>query len=289
MRHGFVVPFAPETAFVELARLGEQAGWDGVFTWEGVWRQHAWVQLGAAAAVTNRVRLGTVITPVSRYRPWDLASAVGSVDRLSAGRVTLGVGLGALNSNWVAFEGSSSRAERAALVDEGLELYAKLCSGQPFRHEGRQYSVDLTGCIEPGGPAPTVQQPHPPVWCVGALVPGRQRQPSLERAARWQGCFPAVQGSTQLDAAGLARVVEALSALRQGAGLPWDGYDVVVEGDSYEPAADGAPLDGDGAPLTAARADELGATWWVESWWGVPGTPEGLDELRRRVAAGPRR
>ena len=59
MRHGFVVPFASETEFVELARLGEQAGWDAVLSWEGVWRQDAWVQLGAAAVATERIRLGS--------------------------------------------------------------------------------------------------------------------------------------------------------------------------------------------------------------------------------------
>lgn len=281
MRFGFVVPFASEQEFVELARLGEQHGWHGVFSWEGVWRQDAWVQLAAAAMVTERVRLGTVVTPVSRYRPWDLASLVGSVDRLSDGRVTLGVGLGAPNSNWTAFEADDGRKTRAGHVDEGLELFAKLCSGEPFRHTGERWTIDLTHGIEPNGPPPTAQQPHPPVWCVGALVPGRASQPSLERAAHWEGCFPAIARSNDsaLTTRTLRDIVERLRRLRESAGLPWDGYDVIVAGDSCGDfdAVQGGP----------EQWEAAGATWWMESWWDVPPGPEGVAELKRRVALGP--
>ena len=84
MRYGAVIPYASEREFAELADLAEQAGWDMVLSWEAVWAQDAWATLAAAAMVTERIRLGTLLTPASRYRPWDLASRVGSVDRLSA-------------------------------------------------------------------------------------------------------------------------------------------------------------------------------------------------------------
>src|SRR5687768_6367510 len=102
MRYGFVVPFADTREFTELAALGEQHGWDGIFTWEAVFGVDAWVTLGAAAMVTQRIRLGTLLTPVARWRPWDLASRVGTVDRLSGGRAVLGAGLGALHEGWTA-------------------------------------------------------------------------------------------------------------------------------------------------------------------------------------------
>ena len=110
MRFGAVIPFADEREFTELATVAEEAGWDMVFSWEAVWGQDAWATLAAAAMVTERVRLGTLLTPAARYRPWDLASRVASVDRLSQGRVTLGVGLGALHGNWLAFEADEGRA-----------------------------------------------------------------------------------------------------------------------------------------------------------------------------------
>jgi alkanesulfonate monooxygenase SsuD/methylene tetrahydromethanopterin reductase-like flavin-dependent oxidoreductase (luciferase family) len=94
MRFGFVVPFPGARQFAELAALGEAHGWDAVFTWEAVWGEHAWVTLAAAAMMTQRIRLGTLLTPASRWRPWDLASAVGTLDRLSGGRAIMTVGLG---------------------------------------------------------------------------------------------------------------------------------------------------------------------------------------------------
>lgn len=279
-----MVPFASEREFVELAVLGEQTGWDGVFSWEGVYRQDAWVQLGAAASHTDRVRLGTVITPASRYRPWDLASMTGSVDRLSDGRVVLGVGLGALNSNWTTFEGESDRRTRAEQLDECLAVWARLCAGEPFSYAGRHYRIDTSTGFEPSGPPPTIQRPHPAVWPVGALVPGHDRQPSLERAARWQGIFPCVAGGPEghatLDHESLREIVGRLQELRAAAGLPWAGYDVVVEGDTF----------GDfGDTHDVAGWAEAGATWWIESWWDVPDGPDGVAELRRRVASGPSR
>ncbi len=96
MRFGFVVPYAEALDFAEIAGLAESRGWDGVFTWEALWGVHAWVTLGAASMTTSRVRLGTMLTPAARWKPWDLASAVLTVDRLSGGRAVLSVGLGAV-------------------------------------------------------------------------------------------------------------------------------------------------------------------------------------------------
>jgi alkanesulfonate monooxygenase SsuD/methylene tetrahydromethanopterin reductase-like flavin-dependent oxidoreductase (luciferase family) len=83
MKFGAVITYATEREFTELAVVAEDAGWDQVFTWEAVWGQDAWVTLGAAAMATERIRLGTLLTPAARHRPWDLASRVASVDRLS--------------------------------------------------------------------------------------------------------------------------------------------------------------------------------------------------------------
>src|SRR6476660_4700037 len=95
MRYGFVVPFPASREFVELAVLGESCGWDGIFTWEALFGEDAWVTLGAAAMATTRIRLGTLLTPVARVRPGDLAPRVVTVDRRGGGRASLGAGLGA--------------------------------------------------------------------------------------------------------------------------------------------------------------------------------------------------
>ncbi len=281
MRYAVVIPFADERVIVDLARSAEASGWDGVFSWEAVWGHNAWVALGAAALATERVRLGTLLTPATRYRPWDLASSVASVDRLSGGRATLGVGLGALNGNWLAFEPDEGRAVRARKLDEVLTIWAGLMSGEPFTYAGEFWTVgEVTELVPP----PPMQRPHPPVWCVGMLVPGRQRQRSLERAARWQGVFPAVAGAvgeSGLTLDGLGDIVRRLRDLRAALGLPWEGYEVVVEGDTQ------GGFGSVHGPV--GRWAEAGATWWVESWWDLLGSPDGPAEVRRRIEMGPPR
>jgi alkanesulfonate monooxygenase SsuD/methylene tetrahydromethanopterin reductase-like flavin-dependent oxidoreductase (luciferase family) len=281
VRFGFVVPHGDARDFAQVAALGERHGWDGVFTWEAVWGVHAWVTLGAASMVTERIRLGTLLTPVSRWKPWDLASAVGTVDRLSGGRVILGAGLGALHGGWTAFEADEGRRARAQKLDECLDIYAGLMRGQPFSYHGTYYSAEPTDFMPPD---PPVQRPHPPVWMVGAYVAGRDRQPSLDRAARWDGLLPQIidSGDARHVASPdeLADLVRQVRSRRDALGLGGAPYDVVIEADS---TGEFVQLD----PPDPASWEAAGATWWIESWWTVPQGAEGLDEVRRRVQAGP--
>jgi alkanesulfonate monooxygenase SsuD/methylene tetrahydromethanopterin reductase-like flavin-dependent oxidoreductase (luciferase family) len=283
MRFGFVVPHANAREFAELAAVGEEHGWDAIFTWEAIWGEHAWVTLGAAAMATQRIRLGTLLTPASRWRPWDLASAVGTVDRLSGGRAVMSVGLGAVHEGWTAFEADEGRRARAEKLDECLAIYDGLMRGQPFSYQGKHYSAQPTDHLVPD---PPVQRPRPPVWVVGARVAGRAAQPSLARAARWDGLLPAIvdkQGGRDLDGPQeLASVVSEVLALRAAAGLAAQPYDIVIEADSSGEFVQLDPPD----PQSWAAA---GATWWVESWWSIERGRAGLAEVRRRVEAGPPR
>src|SRR2546429_4572123 len=104
--------------------------------WEPVWGVDAWVALAAAAMTTSRIRLGTMLTPVPRRRPWDLAGQTATLDNLSGGRVILSAGLGAPHEGWLAFESDPGRRVRAELLDEGLDLGTGLWAGQPFPHDG---------------------------------------------------------------------------------------------------------------------------------------------------------
>ena len=285
MRFGFVVPFADAREFADLAQLGEQLGWDGIFTWEALWGVDAWVTLGAAAMVTEQIRLGTMLTPVARHKPWDLASQVRTVDTISEGRAILAAGLGACHDGWLAFEPDEGRKVRAEKLDEALAIYAGLMAGQPFEFQGRHFQARPTDFMLPD---PPVQKPHPPVWVVGAKVVGRARQPSLERAARWNGLLPAWldrddpnPGSSGVNGPDrMASVVDDVRKLRADAGLPWEGYDVILEADST----------GEFVKTESASPDEwdaVGVTWWIESWWSVEPGPDGLAEVRRRVELGP--
>ncbi len=237
------------------------------------------VSLAAAALATARIRLGTLLTPAARFKPWDLASRVGTVDRLSNGRVTLSVGLGALHGGWVAFEADEGRRTRAEKLDDVLAIYAGLMAGQPFEFEGKHYTARPTDFFLPD---PPVQKPHPPVWVVGVYFPDRERQRSLERPARWNGLLPQVAEDGERANASperLAEVVDIVRKLRTEEGLSMDGFDVVVEGDTFGGWVENV------APL--ADWEAAGATWWLKSWWNVERGPDGLAEVRRRIAAGP--
>ncbi|HEX8681220.1 MAG TPA: LLM class flavin-dependent oxidoreductase, partial [Ardenticatenaceae bacterium] len=187
MKFGFVLPFGDARAVANLARDAEQAGWDGIFVWEPVWGIDAWVSLAAAAMQTERIRLGTMLTPISRMRPWKLASETVTLDHLSIGRVTLSVGLGALDSGFEAFGEVTDRKTRAELLDEGLDILTGLWRGQPFNYDGKHYKVKETDFVVP--PAP-VQQPRIPIWVVGAWP----RPKSMQRVLRYDGLLPNVMG-----------------------------------------------------------------------------------------------
>lgn len=285
MRYGFVVPESDAREFAELAASAEAHGWDGIFTWEALYGVDAWVSLAAAAIATERIRLGTLLTPVPRIKPWDLATRVGTVDRLSGGRVVLGAGLGALHEGWTAYEADEGRKVRAEKLDEGLAIYAGLLGGQPFSYTGRHYSAAPNDFMLPD---PPVQRPHPPVWVVGAKVAGQAAQPSLARAARWQGLLPAWidkdgPPATDPGVAGperMAEIVDEVRRLRLEQGLPWEGYDVVLEADSS-----GEFVKTDLQPPSVWA--QVGVTWWIESWWSLPRGADGKAELRRRVELGP--
>src|SRR3972149_2731750 len=134
MKYGFVLPFGDARTAADLADAAEQAGWDVFLVWEPVWGVDAWVSLTAAAMQTERIRLGTMLTPLSRMRPWELASKAATLDQLSNGRVVLSVGLGAIDTGFEEFGEVTDRKTRAELLDEGLEIITGLWNGQPVNY-----------------------------------------------------------------------------------------------------------------------------------------------------------
>src|SRR5438477_8416132 len=144
MNYGFVFPGGDARPAAEFAREAEEAGWDGFFVWDPGWGVEPWVTLAAAAMLTERIRLGTMLTPVSRRRPWTLAGETATLDRLSNGRVILAVGLGAIDTGFAKFGEETDRKIRAELMDEGLAILDGLWRGQPFNFEGKRYHIKET-------------------------------------------------------------------------------------------------------------------------------------------------
>lgn len=287
MRYGFIYPGSDPEVAVELAELAERHGWHGFFVWEGIWATDPWSVLAAAAMRTSRVRLGTMLTPVPRRRPWELAGQTMTVDRLSRGRVTLSAGLGVpehVEDRFWIFEHDPGRRVRAELLDETLELLPKLWRGEPFEHEGPHYTVRRTDTMLPLPPV----QARIPIWAVG-LWPSTK---SMRRVARLDGWLPNFappgEGAAGPDAqrelftpAIGAEAMAWLTAERERLGLADAPFDWVQEGTTagVDPAADAAAV----RPWA-----EAGATWWLDTDWSVPA--ERITEYaRERVAAGPPR
>ncbi len=131
-----ILPDGHVLTAVELAQKVEAAGWDGFFVWEPVWGVDSWVTLAAVAMRTKHIRLGTMLTPVSRRRPWKLASETATLDHLSNGRLILSVGLGASDSGFDTFGEETNRKIRAELLDEGLDIITRFSVNcyQHFHH-----------------------------------------------------------------------------------------------------------------------------------------------------------
>jgi alkanesulfonate monooxygenase SsuD/methylene tetrahydromethanopterin reductase-like flavin-dependent oxidoreductase (luciferase family) len=252
-----VPPFTDPATIVSLARKAEANGWDGFFLWDHLRFEldldvhDAWVLLGAIASQTSRIRIGTMITPLSRRRPWVIAKHLTTLDHLSGGRVTLGVGLGEPPQRDFADLGDeASPTVRAAMLDEGLEVLAGLLAGDRVDFHGAH--LDVAAGLRP----PPIQRPRIPIW-VGGVAPHRR---PLERARRWDGFIP-IADFPILRPDDLASYVGP---------HPRDGWDLVAQW------PDGT------SPDDFAAA---GATWLVKSVW--PGDEGWLGELQALASTPP--
>ena len=272
MRFGIIVNAGDAPEQVELAAAAEAAGWDGVFTYDAMAigddaLYDPWTLLAAMSVRTSRVRLGAIVFAPTRRRPWKLAREAITVDHLSAGRLVVPVGLGALDDAGFGAVGEATAiAERAAILDETLAILDGLWSGRPFAFEGRHYRFpELTF-----RPAP-LQRPRIPIWVVGAWPSER----SMARTLRWDGAV------LQTDAPEAIAAAAAWIKAHRDHSDPTDvdrPFELVVQGQT--------PADPLAAGAQAAPAAEAGATWWIEGDWDPQRT---LGSVSRRVEAGPPR
>jgi alkanesulfonate monooxygenase SsuD/methylene tetrahydromethanopterin reductase-like flavin-dependent oxidoreductase (luciferase family) len=263
---------------VELSREAEASGWDGVFVSDHLTARSAgepapvanpWVALAAIAAATERVRVGPMVTPLPRRRPWQLAGEAATLDHLSNGRLILGVGSGTgLAQSFSPFHEEPEARARADMLDEGLAVLMGLWSGQSFSFAGERYRVEEVVCL----PRP-VQSPRIPIWVAGHWP---HRRP-FRRAARWDGAFIDIEGvdwlrGDRIAPADLSAAVAYVQNERQADGP----FDVVIGGQ--------LPRDRAEAAATIDEYAAAGLTWWVE---GIHEAFAPLDELRARIRRGP--
>jgi alkanesulfonate monooxygenase SsuD/methylene tetrahydromethanopterin reductase-like flavin-dependent oxidoreductase (luciferase family) len=278
MKFGLDVPTTGEYAdarlLAQLAAEAEAAGWDGFFIWDVIFGNaemtkpaiDPWLALTAIALQTARIKLGFMILPLARYRPWLVARRLADLDRLSGGRVVCAVGLGYLEKEFAAFGEAAEPAIRAEKLDEGLEILAGLWTTDQFSFTGQYYTLNQVTL----DPKP-LQSPRIPIWVAG----GWPRRPPFRRAARWDGvCLKSVHQDRR-EWLTLDDFKDCLAYVQ--AHRPTSGpFEVVMSGET--------PDDRQEAVEKLLALQEAGATWWVDEGLGWS-----LAEFRERIRTGPPR
>ncbi|HEV3362652.1 MAG TPA: LLM class flavin-dependent oxidoreductase [Acidimicrobiia bacterium] len=258
-------PFADPRRLAGLAAEAEAAGWEGFFFWDemlpifdpGHDVADALIGLSAVAMATERLRIGAMVSPVSRLRPETFAHQTATLDRLSGGRLIVGVGLGNPSDQFSAFGHPADIKERAAMVDEFLDLLTRLWSGSTVDFHGTYYTAAGVKMTAP------LQSPRIPIW-IGADT--RNRAPR-RRAARWDGFIPASHHwpDEVIPLEDYEAAIADIRALRPAT----DPFDVIVIGDrtGTQPTAD-----------ALKSYEAAGVTWLLVQAL----TPEDAEERIRR-------
>jgi alkanesulfonate monooxygenase SsuD/methylene tetrahydromethanopterin reductase-like flavin-dependent oxidoreductase (luciferase family) len=266
--------FADPRFVAELAHEAEQAGWDGFFIWDHIGADwpvaiaDPWVLLAAAAMRTSAIKLGPMVTPLARRRPWKLARETVTLDHLSQGRLIVGVGLGG-GDEFARFGEPGDDRDHGAMLDEGLAVLAGLWSGERFSYAGAHYRVDGAHFL------PKPVQTRIPVWAA-ALWPNKK---PVRRAAALDGLFPI--GKTlnflqQMAPADMRAARDYALAHRPADAGPFDLVHWGITAGT-DPGADRA---------LAEEYAAAGVTWWLENFSNDRGTAE---EQRERIRRGPPR
>ena len=253
-----------------LAREAEGSGWDGFFLWDHIAWEGAthyadpWISLSAIAVETGSIRIGPMVTPLPRRRPWKVAHEAATLDRLSGGRLTLGVGIGGREREFGFFGEEGDAKRRAAMLDEGLEILTKMWDSEPFTHQGEHYQI-----TEAHLTPPPAQRPRIPIWIAGTWP---RKRPFL-RALRWDGYAPEGSDGSPLTPEEV-REMHGLASEQRGGNEP---FDIRISGSTRGDSPDEASR-------KVTRLAEAGATWWDETL-----SPSGmsLEEARERVRLGP--
>ena len=268
-------PFGDARVLGDLAAAAELHGWDGLFIWDHILFQESppqdvvdpWVALTTIALRSERLRMGALMTPLARRRPWKVARETASIDRLSGGRLTFGAGLGfPPHAEFELFGEESDDRIRAQKLDEGLAILDGLWSGEPFGFQGEHFQLEETQFLPP-----PIQQPRPPVWIAGWWP----NKPPLRRAARWDGVF------SELVMGGLPTPDQLREILAYV-------HDHRESSKPFDAALNGyTDTDASRAAETVGPYADAGLTWWLERI--DPDRRYSVDETIERIEAGPPR
>jgi alkanesulfonate monooxygenase SsuD/methylene tetrahydromethanopterin reductase-like flavin-dependent oxidoreductase (luciferase family) len=267
-------PFSDPNLVAQMAQEAEEAGWHGFFLWDHMYYRtqgppepvaiaDPWIMLAAMALRTTSIKLGPMVTPLPRRRPWKIARETATLDHLSGGRLALGVGLGSDDDGEYSDFGEPADARvHGAMLDEGLAILTHLWSGEEVSFQGQHYQLSPVRFL----PTP-VQRPRIPIWIAG-IWPHKK---PFRRAAQFDGVYPQRSGHT-LTPEDLREVLAFIQTQR-------------TLTTPFEALAYGRTSRSDKAADVAhvAAYAEAGATWWLEHF-----APEQtVEQVRERIQQGP--
>jgi len=275
MKYGFVFPRADVFKAIRFAKTAEKAGWDAFFVWEPTYGIDAWVTLAAIAVETEKIRLGTLLSPLSRMRPWKLASETITLDILSNGRITISVGLGAIDTGFEELGEKTDLKTRAELLDESLDIIDGLWSRDMLNYDGKHYNIKNlfeSEFFKRHPPPKLIQNPRIPIWVVGAWP----YEKSMKRAIKYEGIIPTIKNKQgEFEYITPKHIMEIKTYIQENR-QDKEPFDIIIEGKS--PGEDSKVSSSIIKPFA-----EAGATWWIESDW----TTINLEQLFERVKQGP--
>jgi alkanesulfonate monooxygenase SsuD/methylene tetrahydromethanopterin reductase-like flavin-dependent oxidoreductase (luciferase family) len=269
-------PFSDPNLVADLAQEAEEAGWNGFFLWDHINYKledsaeplavaDPWIHLAVMASRTTAIKLGPMVTPLARRRPWKVARETVTLDHLSGGRVVLGIGLGGDgDGEYSDFGELTDPRVHGAMLDEALAVLIRLWSGEEASYQGEHYQLAPVRFL----PTP-VQTPRIPIWVAGIWP----HQKPFQRAARFEGVYPQQRGGA-LTPEDYRQILAFIQPLRtQNA-----PFEVLTRGRSS-----GTDFAADAA-LVAGYA-QAGVTWWLEQF-----RPHNtVEQVRLRIHQGPPR
>jgi alkanesulfonate monooxygenase SsuD/methylene tetrahydromethanopterin reductase-like flavin-dependent oxidoreductase (luciferase family) len=269
-------PFSDPNLVATLAEAAEEAGWHGFFLWDHINYKldgskapvqiaDPWIQLAAIALRTTHIKLGPMVTPLARRRPWKVARETVTLDHLSGGRLILGVGLGSDHDGEYHDFGEPMDARvHGEMLDEGLAILMRLWSGEEVSYDGQHHQLSQVQFL----PTP-LQTPGVPIWVAG-IWPHKK---PFRRAAQFDGVYPQQRGRA-LTPEDFQQILDYIQ-IQQTRTTP---FDAVAYGSTSgtDQARDAAHV---------ASFARVGATWWLEHF----APQQTVEQVRQRIKLGPPR
>jgi probable F420-dependent oxidoreductase len=254
----------------EVARAVEKAGFHGISLTEHPIPGARWLEngghqsldpfaaLGYIAAATQQLRLLTYLVCAPYRNPFVLAKAAATVDKLSGGRLILGLGAGYQKSEFYAL--GVDMDERNVLFDEVLDCLPLHWSGQPFSYQGTHFNARDVRAL------PRPAQDPIPIWIGGNSKRGRRRV--AERAQGWMPMLgsPELARTTQTSMMGsLDDVAVAMRAVREEAAAAGRAETIDLSYPYSDPSIIQPTVEPDRHREALAEIEQAGATWVLVS------------------------